>query len=467
MKRITIVILTAIMIHHLMEGRDFIHIFTSKGIYETSEDLWFKGIAIDDSNMSVSDRSHTAYVEIIDPSDSVVWREKYRMSNGMCDGHAYIGDDWKPGEYRMFMHTRGSLGKGDTVVYPKRILVVRELPEAHALINSAKERIRYIDIPDTVNSNRLNVTVSLDSAEYHTRSKVRTTIRVTDTNGNPVHAVIAMSVADALYSYPPSDVDIESQTYAIQHDTTKSRGDIFEPFLSDGAVSGNLITGGKKNPKALSNQYINIFDEIAEKGAVNIISTGKNGYFEVSPEIGSSLGKTLLLRPLVEENLKPRLVLDNPFKNIAEIHKTAIERDYPIIRSNTSESETEDNIDYSGRRTILLDEVLVKGKKKYYSRKKKDKLIGYLDSIAISKGQAWVCCGEIINGEYVGGFLNDYYPGYNHHPIDDPHYYKTPPKNISIPERGKLYKMIKRTWVESVQSYTYELETWAMYNGPH
>ena len=73
-------------------GKDVVHVFTSKGIYETCEDLWFNCVAFDDSTMRVSDRSHTVYVEIVDPSDSVVWREKYRMSGGMCDGHAYVGD---------------------------------------------------------------------------------------------------------------------------------------------------------------------------------------------------------------------------------------------------------------------------------------------------------------------------------------------------------------------------------------
>ena len=447
-------------------AREYIHIFTSKGIYETSEDFWFKGIAIDDSTMCVSDRFHTAYVEIVDPSDSVVWREKYRMSNGMCDGHVYVGDDWKPGEYRMFMHTRGSLGLGDTVVYPKRFLVVSDLPEAPAFISSAKERMQYIDIPDTLFKDRLNVTVTLDSAEYHTRSKVRATVKVTDAEGNPVRAILAMSVADALYSYPPADVDIESHTYGILHDTVNIHDRVFEPFLSDAAVSGHLRSRNKKNTMPLEGQYINVFNYNAEKGDVNIISTGRDGYFEVFPEIGSSLGKELLLKPLVDEGMKPCMELDEPFQRIDGIRKNAVERNYPLIRKNALRG-TEDTVDYSGRHTVRLDELLVKGKKKYYSRKKKDKLMGYLDSIAISKGSAWVCCGEIVNGEYVGGFLNDYYPGFNHHPIDDPHYYKTPPKNISIPERGKVYKMIKMTWVESMQSYTYELESWAQYNGPH
>ncbi len=448
-------------------GRDHIHIFTSKGIYETSEDLWFKCIAFDDSTMLVSDRSHTAYLEIVDPNDSVVWREKYRMSGGMCDGHVYVGDDWKSGEYRMFVHTRSSLGREDTVMYPKRILIVRELPEAPAFISEAKERMQYIDIPDTARNEELHVIVTLDSAEYHTRSKVKATVKVADAEGNPVRTVVAMSVADALYTYPLADVDIESHAYGIMHDTVSASDSCFEPFLPDGVVSGHLRSGRKKNIIRLDGQYINIFDEKAEKGDVNIIATGNEGYFEVTPEIGSSLGKTLLLRPLTDEDLKPRLDIDNPFKDISDIRKSVTERNLSTMRRKSLENKLMDSIDYSGRHTVQLDEVLVKGKSKYYSRRKKDKLLSYLDSLAMSRESAWVCCGEIINGEYVGGFLNDYLPGFCHHPLDDPHYSKTPPKNISVPEKGKLYKMIKMTWVESMQSYTYELELWAVYAGPN
>lgn len=55
-----------------VSARDFVHIFTSKGIYETYEDLWFKCLVLDDSTFTVSDHSHTAFVEIVNPNDSVV-----------------------------------------------------------------------------------------------------------------------------------------------------------------------------------------------------------------------------------------------------------------------------------------------------------------------------------------------------------------------------------------------------------
>ena len=444
-------------------GKDFVHVFTSKGVYETSEDLWFKCVAFDDSTMRVSDRSHTAYVEIIDPSDSVVWREKYRMSNGMCDGHAYVGDDWKPGEYRMFVHTRGSLGRGDTVVYPKRLLIVRELPEVPEYLSTAKDQMQYIDIPDSARNEGLNVTVILDSTEYHTRSKVKATIRVSDADGNPVRTVVAMSVADALYSYPLADVDIESQVYGVMNDSIRTECRVFEAFLSDAAVSGHLRSGRKKNTMPLDGQYINVFDEIAKKGAVNIISTGSDGYFEVSPEIGSSLGKAILLKPLVDEDFKPRLDIDEPFKSIEGYKNRTVERDYPVIRKNVIK-EAEDTLDYSGRKIVRLDEIVVQGKDNIFA--KRNKVIGYLDSLALSRVGPWVCCGKIVNGEYVGGYLNDFIPGYTHHPLDDPLYAIRPPQNVSSPERGKRYRMFKIKWLDSKQTKFEVEELWVVYLGP-
>ena len=451
-KRFFIYLLTISTFFPLLE-RDLIHVFTSKGIYETCEDLWFKCVAFDDSTMRVSDCSHTAYVEIVDPSDSVVWREKYRMSNGMCDGHAYVGDDWKPGEYRMFMHTRGSLGRGDTVACPKRILVVRELPEAPAFIKSAKERMRYIDIPDTVDSNRLNVCVTLDSAEYHTRSKVKATIRVSDADGNPVKAVIAVSVADALYSYPPADVDIESHTYGILLDKVNIHDRVFEPFLSNAAVSGHLRSRNKKNTMPLEGQYINIFDDIAEKGALNIANTSTDGYFEISPEMASSLGRTLLLKPLVNEDMKPRLEFDNPFSDISEIRKKAEERQYSVLR-RARRNEPNDTMDYSERHTVQLDEVTVKGKGNRFP--KRNKVMGYLDSLALNLERAWTCG---CRGGYGTTFRNDYIEGYTHHPGGT-----GTPKKIGKPQRGVNYELIKYSG-PTMKDYVLDIQ-YMEYKGP-
>ncbi len=430
-KRIYVYILMVVLSLPLC-GRDFVHVFTSKGIYETCEDLWFKCVGFDDSTMLISDRWHTAYVEIVDPSDSVVWRGKYRMSNGMCDGHVFVGDDWTPGEYRMFVHTRGSLGRGDKVIYPKRLLIVRELPDVPEYLGPARERMDYIDIPDSAGISRLNVTVTLDSTEYHSRSKVRTTVKVTDAGGNQVRTVIAMSVVDALYSYPPADVDVQSQTYGILHDTLRSLDCGFEPLLSDAVVSGYLRSGSKKNTAPVDGRFINVFDEMAEKGTLNITNTVGDGYFEVSSEMGSSLGTTLLLKPLVNEDLKPKLELDNPFKDIYDIRKRAVERHYPVLRTS-SLSESADTINYSGRHTVHLDEVVVKGKGGRFT--KRNKVMGYLDSLALNLESAWTCG---CHGAFGTTYLNDYIEGYTHHPNGTGTI-----KKRGKPQRGITYELIK------------------------
>ena len=442
------------------------HVLTSKGIYETGEDLWFKCIVLDDSTRRVSDRSHTAYVEILDPTDSVVWQEKYRVMGGMCDGHVQVGDRWTSGEYRMHVHTRGSLGLMDTVLYPKRFLVLNELTEAPEFLDAAKDRMEYVEAGDNDVRRGPIVTVSLDSTTYGPHSKVKATVRVTDSLGNPMSAVVALSVSDALYRYEPSEVDIDSQLHGMTADSLRRGGSgLF--FLSDGAASGYLRPAGRRGEVSIGNRYINIFDESAKKGDVNIIKTRDDGYFEVSPEIGSSLGRELLIKPLTGDDDKLRLEIDNPFTDIEEIRKRSVERYYPLIRRNeyVEVEDTVDYVDYKDRRSVMLDDVIVKGSR--WRRPKRSKVVNYLDSIAIGWGQAWVCCGKIENGKYVGGFLNDYVPGYTHHPSDDPYDYLRPPVNISQPERGKMYKMIKMKWNEKRGCYYYELESWAVFNGPY
>ena len=119
-----------------ISARDFTHVFLSKGVYETCEDLWFKCLVLEDSTFRLSDKAHTAFVEVVNPNDSVVWKEKYPIVNGECDGQIYIGDDWKTGEYRMYVSTRNTLGSTDSVMFPTRILIVKELPEVQDLVST-------------------------------------------------------------------------------------------------------------------------------------------------------------------------------------------------------------------------------------------------------------------------------------------------------------------------------------------
>ena len=97
----------------------------SKGIYETGEDMWFKAWLFDRSLLTLSNRSQTLFLRIYDSADSLVWNEKYPISGGRAEGHVFIGEHWKTGEYRVEGYTQSSFYADSTeAVFPQKIWVV-------------------------------------------------------------------------------------------------------------------------------------------------------------------------------------------------------------------------------------------------------------------------------------------------------------------------------------------------------
>ena len=97
----------------------------SKEIYETGEDMWFKAWLFDRSLLTLSDRSRTLFLRIYDSADSLVWNEKYPIFGGRAEGHVFIGEKWKTGEYRVEGYTQSSFYADSTeAVFPQKIWVV-------------------------------------------------------------------------------------------------------------------------------------------------------------------------------------------------------------------------------------------------------------------------------------------------------------------------------------------------------
>lgn len=420
-----------------LSARDFAHVFLSKGVYETCEDLWFKCLVLEDSTFRLSDKAHTAFVEIVNTNDSVVWKEKYPVVNGECDGQIYIGDDWRTGEYRMYVSTRNTLGSTDSVMFPKRLLIVKELPEVQEFVPTWSKESDGLD-SDTIFSQikPLKVSVEPDSTEYHTRSTVKAKVTVTDDNGIPVQAKIALTVHDRLYDFPPGNSSLLSHCYGRANNIVQRDIDSRNVFLSDGPISGRLVA--KKKTKELSpeGQYINVFDFANRSGSLNIVETGEDGEFEVPSDMAAKLGREVLLKPVSGLKMKPELVFEDPFVSIDSIRKRSEDRYFPDIHLKDSVSYNPDTLDLSGRRVVKLGEVTVNGHAGRYP--KRNKLMGYLDSISSMHGNAWVCGCPAGHGT---SFLNDYIPGYTHHPVNASYQ----PVKKSLPVKGKSYTVVKYT----------------------
>lgn len=160
---------------------ELIYLQTSKGIYETGEDLWFKAYQLDAQTFGLSDKSKTLYLQLINSKDSVVWEEKYPIENGVVSGHIYIDEKITEGDYFLEGYTKHSFYKNDTIgITPTRkIKIVKNIARSEVTKNPEDTVFRFETFPEGGN------------LVYGLSSKLA--FKATDGKGNPV------SVGGAIY----------------------------------------------------------------------------------------------------------------------------------------------------------------------------------------------------------------------------------------------------------------------------
>ena len=91
------------------QNLESIYLQTSKGIYETEEDLWFKAYVLDSRNLQPSYLSKILFLQLIhEESNEKVWQEKYEIVSGFVDGHLYLPDSLKAGPYNLVAYSSHS-----------------------------------------------------------------------------------------------------------------------------------------------------------------------------------------------------------------------------------------------------------------------------------------------------------------------------------------------------------------------
>lgn len=396
----------------------------SKCVYETCEDMWFKAYVLDASTHRLSEKSNTLYLRITDPNDSVVWFEQYPLYAGRTEGQVYVGDAWRTGDYRIDGFTRSSLGDSTKVLMPRRIVVLDNLQKMDSVHLAHATDIFAAPIETTGN---LKINLRLDSAEYHTKSRVRLNFEVTDSNGESVLSEMAVTVYDWLYHVPFAYDDI------VAHYASAGNNPQGKAFLPDG-VAGKLQIGSKKRAQELGGmpgeQYLNFY---APDGTANFISTAADGNFEIPRDALAELPRYFFIKPVSGHELKPTIVLRNPKGEIEKFTKgKSVEWSQAVFDTHEQAGDTVPT--YAGRRTYHLDDIEVTARVRY---PKRDKFYGYLDSVSTLYGSAWVC-----HHAHGDEYLNDYRSGYTHHPngygmdIDGP-------VQVLRPMKGKSYQIVK------------------------
>jgi hypothetical protein len=91
-------------LHSLSKGiaSDLVYLQTSKSIYGTQEDVWFKGYVLDAQFFLPSGKSKILFVQLIeDKTDKVVWEKKYEIENGFVNGHLFLDSELAEGTYTL------------------------------------------------------------------------------------------------------------------------------------------------------------------------------------------------------------------------------------------------------------------------------------------------------------------------------------------------------------------------------
>lgn len=153
---------------------EWIYLQTSKGIYETGEDLWFKAYQLDAQTFGLSDKSKTLYLQMVNPEDSVVWQEKYPIEKGIASGHVYIDETLSEGDYFLEGYTRYSFYKNDTIgmIPSRKIKVVKNIARSEVIGNPKDTTFRFETFPEGG-----NLVAGLSS---------QLAFKATDGKGNPV-----------------------------------------------------------------------------------------------------------------------------------------------------------------------------------------------------------------------------------------------------------------------------------------
>lgn len=108
---------------------DLVYIQTSKGIYETEEDLWFKAYVLDAQLFFPSNRDKILFIQLTeDRTDQVVWEKKYEIENGFVNGHLFLKNDLPEGNYTLAAYSSSSFTKEVKEFYAlKKIIVVKNI----------------------------------------------------------------------------------------------------------------------------------------------------------------------------------------------------------------------------------------------------------------------------------------------------------------------------------------------------
>jgi hypothetical protein len=130
--------------------REAAYIQTSKDIYETGEDLWFKVYLLNSSNLRPSDLSKTLYLQLVkEDTKKTVWQEKYEIEGGFSNGMILLREDMDEGNYLIEAFTENSFfADSSEFTAIRKVKVVKDITHLRQI--KAEFDKKYYDNTDSL-----------------------------------------------------------------------------------------------------------------------------------------------------------------------------------------------------------------------------------------------------------------------------------------------------------------------------
>jgi len=157
------------------------YVQTSKDIYETGEDLWFKVYLLDAQYLIPSGLSQTLYLQLLnETSKKAVWQEKYEIQNGFADGRVYLDNNLAEGYYLLEAFTPNSFFDDTTEFHAvRRIKVVTDIT-SHSSV-PAKH-----DVPNKANLNMIQFSTFPEGGNLVAGIESKLAFKAVNINGEPI-----------------------------------------------------------------------------------------------------------------------------------------------------------------------------------------------------------------------------------------------------------------------------------------
>ncbi|MEG1076212.1 MAG: hypothetical protein RSD89_03805 [Mucinivorans sp.] len=162
-----------------------VYLQTSKGIYETGEDLFFKAYILDAYTFglpdSLSEVDKTLYLQMLTDKDSVVWREKYPIVSGVATGQVYVSEKLTAGDYQLEGYTRRSFFNDSIWMLPARkIRIVDNIAQSIASSAARSQSEKSIE------ASPLKFEMFAEGGNLVRGLSSRLAFKATDGKGNPM-----------------------------------------------------------------------------------------------------------------------------------------------------------------------------------------------------------------------------------------------------------------------------------------